>query len=114
MLRALLATVALALAMPAAGQVPGGLTGEREDGYLGALPTASADVRRRVAAINLKRRSLYSNLAARKGVSPQEVGLTAACTTLARVGVGELYFTSAGGWQRRSAGQAAPRPAYCG
>ena len=113
-MRTILAAAALALAMPAGAQVPGGEVGERFDGYLGALPTASPAVRRQVAAINLKRRSLYSNLAARKGVSPQEVGLTAACTTLARVGIGELYFTSEGGWQRRAAGQPAPRPAYCG
>jgi uncharacterized protein YdbL (DUF1318 family) len=113
-IRLVLAATALALATPAGGQVLGGQAGERFDGYLGVLPTASAAVRRQVAAINLKRRLLYSNLAASKGVSPQEVGLTAACTTLARVGVGELYFTSAGGWQRRAAGQAAPRPAYCG
>lgn len=113
-MRAILAAVALTLAMPASGQAFGGQAGERFDGYLGVLPTAPAQVRRQVAAINLKRRSLYSNLAASKGVSPQEVGLTAACTTLARVAVGELYFTNEGGWQRRAAGQAAPRPAYCG
>lgn len=114
MMRPVLAAVALALAMPAAGQATGPLTGEREDGYLGVLPTAPLAVRRQVNAINLKRRSLYSNLAARKGVSPQEIALTAACTTLARVQVGELYFTSATGWQRRAAGQAAPLPSYCG
>lgn len=113
-MRAILAAAALALAMPASAQLLGGQAGERFDGYLGVLPTASPALRRQVAAINLKRRSLYSNLAASKGVSPQEVGLTAACTTLARVGVGELYFTNEGGWQRRAAGQTAPRPAYCG
>ncbi len=114
MIKLVLAAAALVLAGPAGGQMLGGQAGEREDGYLGVLPTAPPAVRRQVAAINLKRRSLYSNLAASKGVSPQEVGLTAACTTLARVAVGDLYFTNATGWQRRSAGQAAPRPAYCG
>lgn len=97
----------------AAAARSGGTVGERFDGYLGIVGDPGDAVRRQVTAINIKRRSLYSSLAARKGVSPQEVGLTAACTTLSRVAVGELYFTQAGGWQRREAGKAAPVPPYC-
>lgn len=91
-----------------------GQVGERFDGFLGFVGSPSDALRRQVGAINIKRRSLYAGLAARKGVSPEEVGLTAACTTLARVAVGEVYFTADGGWQRRAPGQAAPIPAYCG
>ncbi|WP_051504399.1 YdbL family protein [Sphingomonas jaspsi] len=98
---------------PVAAARSGGTVGERFDGYLGIVGDPGDSVRRQVAAINIKRRSLYSSLAARKGVSPQEVGLTAACTTLSRVAIGELYFTQSGGWRRRDAGQAAPVPAYC-
>ena len=81
---------------------------------ISALPApSSAPVRSQVATINIQRRSLYSNLAASKGVSPQDVGITAGCQLLARVGVGEAYMLGDGAWRRRAAGQAAPVPDYC-
>jgi uncharacterized protein YdbL (DUF1318 family) len=90
-----------------------GLIGERYDGYLGlASANVSADVRRQVGAVNIRRRALYSNLAARKGVTPEEVGVTAACSLLRRVGVGEYYLLGQGGWRRLAAGQSAV-PNYC-
>jgi uncharacterized protein YdbL (DUF1318 family) len=90
-----------------------GLIGERYDGYVGLVnPNASAEVRRQVAALNIRRRSLYSNLAARKGVSPEEVGITAACSLLRRIGAGEYYLLGQGGWQRAVAGRS-PLPSYC-
>jgi len=108
---------ALLLAAPAAAQTPfyAGKTikitvGERYDGYLGVVGVASGAVRSQVATINIQRRSLYSNLAARKGVSPQDVGITAGCQLLARVSVGEAYMWADGAWRRRAAGQAAPVP----
>jgi uncharacterized protein YdbL (DUF1318 family) len=90
-----------------------GLIGERYDGYLGIVTAAPTDrLRRDVAAINIRRRSLYSNLAARRGVSPEEVGITAACTLLRRIGPGEFYLLGQGGWRRLAPGQSAA-PAYC-
>ncbi|MFL6730809.1 MAG: YdbL family protein [Sphingomicrobium sp.] len=107
-------------AMPVAAQTPAvdaarasGLVGERYDGYVGLVGNASAAVRTQVSRINLQRRSLYSNLAASKGASPQDVGVTAGCQLLARVGVGEAYMWADGKWRRRVAGQAAPMPDYC-
>ena len=90
-----------------------GQIGERYDGYLGYVSTPSAALRRQVDAVNIRRRSLYSGLAARKGVSPEEVGITAACSLLRRISAGEYYFSGQGGWQRYSPGQAAV-PSYCG
>lgn len=91
-----------------------GLIGERYDGYVGLVTAnAPADLRRQVAALNIRRRSLYSNLAARKGVSPEEVGITAACTLLRRINVGEYYLQGQGGWQRYTPGRS-PVPSYCG
>lgn len=112
MIRLLLSATLVLAGAAAAQESPA--VGERYDGYLGYIGTPGEAVRRQVSAINIKRRSLYSELAVRKGVSPEEIGLTAACTTLSRVAEGGLYFTPAGGWQRRQAGQAAPVPAYCG
>ncbi len=90
-----------------------GSVGERFDGYVGVSGPVSAAVRNQVAAINIKRRSLYSSLAAQKGVSPSDVGLTAGCQLLARLTVGEAYLLSDGRWRRRSAGEASVAPAYC-
>ena len=63
--------------------------------------------------VDLKRRSLYSQFAASKGVSPQDVGITAGCQLLARVGVGEAYMWADGAWRRRTPGKPAPVPDYC-
>jgi uncharacterized protein len=115
---ALLAIVAAAA--PAAAQTPAvnaaraaGAVGERYDGYVGLAAAVSPALRGQVSSINIQRRSLYSNLAARKGTSPQAVGLTAGCQLLARVGVGEAYLWPDGKWRRRAPGQPAPMPDYC-
>jgi len=119
-MRRLLFTLSLFAVAPAAAQTPAvdaaraaGQVGERYDGYIGVSGTVSAAVRSQVASINIQRRSLYSRLAASKGVSPQDVGITAGCQLLARVGVGQMYMLGDGSWRRRAAGQAAPVPDYC-
>lgn len=90
-----------------------GLIGERYDGYLGlASANVSAELRRQVGAVNIRRRALYSDLASRKGVTPEEVGITAACSLLRRVSVGEYYLLGEGGWRRLAPGQSAV-PSYC-
>jgi uncharacterized protein len=96
------------IAAKRAGQI-----GERYDGYLGYVIAPSPVLRRQVDAVNIRRRSLYSNLAARKGVSPQEVGITAACSLLRRINLGEYYLQGQGGWQRYAPGRS-PVPSYCG
>jgi uncharacterized protein YdbL (DUF1318 family) len=112
--------LAIIIAVPAAAQTPAvdaaraaGVVGERYDGYIGISGAASAAVRSQVATINIRRRSLYSNLAAARGASPQDVGITAGCQLLARVGVGQAYLLADGVWRRRAAGQRAPVPDYC-
>ena len=117
----LLAMASLAAATPAPAQDPAaivqarraGLIGERYDGYLGVVSAnIPAELRRQVGAINIRRRSLYSNLAARRGVSPEEVGITAACSLLRRISVGEYYLPGQGGWRRVTPGRS-PVPSYC-
>ena len=92
----------------------GGLVGERYDGYLGAVGPLSPGLRSQVAAINIKRRALFTGLATQRGVAAHEVGIATACALLGRVAVGEAYLLSEGNWRRRAAGEPAPRPAYCG
>ena len=120
--KCMIAAAALALAAPAMLAAQGsvyaaqaaGTVGERYDGYLGMSGSGGEPLRRQVATVNLKRRSLYSQLAARRGVSPEEVGVTAACQLLARVEVGEAYLLGDNVWRRRHSGESAPRPSYCG
>lgn len=121
-MRAVAAALCLALAAPALGQGSpelaaaraAGVLGERFDGYLGYTAGASERVRREAGAINIKRRSLYSGLAARRNATVQEVGIAAGCELLADVKVGEIYMLNDGAWRRRFAGQAVAVPAYCG
>jgi uncharacterized protein len=112
--------VALLFSAPAAAQTPAvnaaraaGQVGERYDGYLGIAAPVSGQVRSQVATINIQRRSLYNNLAASRGVSPSDVGITAGCQLLARVTVGQAYLLNDGTWRHRAAGQPAPVPDYC-
>lgn len=90
-----------------------GLVGERYDGYLGLAAQTTMAVRQQAAAVNVRRRALYTDLAQRRGVSPQEVGITAGCSLLARVQTGEVYLLQDGVWRRRDAGERAPVPSYC-
>lgn len=116
----LVMALAFAAAAPATAQAPGlagaveaGQVGERFDGYMGFVNAPSPDVRRQVAAINLRRRNLYIELAARRNVTPEAVGLATACELLGRIGIGESYMLKDGQWRRRAQGQPAPVPDYC-
>ena len=119
-MRRLLVALLLIAAAPAAAQTAAvnaaraaGTVGERYDGYLGVNGPVSAAVRSQVANINIQRRSLYSRFAASRGVSPQDVAVTAGCQLLARVAPGEAYMWGDGVWRRRGPGQGAPVPGYC-
>ena len=91
-----------------------GQVGERYDGYLGLATAASPAVQRQVSAINIRRRSLYVDLAKRRGVTPQVAGYATGCELLTRVPVGEAYMLQDGVWRRRQAGQVIAQPSYCG
>ena len=93
--------------------ITAGEVGERYDGYMGTAHEPSPDLRRQVAAINLRRRSLYIELATRRNVTADVIGLTAGCTLLMQLPVGQSYMLKDGIWRRRSAGQPAPVPDYC-
>lgn len=120
MRKAFLLAALLAAAPAAHAQTPAvnaaraaGIVGERYDGFLGFAAPPPAGVRSQVATINIQRRSLYTNLAARRGASPQNVGITAGCQLLSRIGIGQSYMLADGVWRRRAAGQRASVPDYC-
>ena len=92
----------------AAGQV-----GERYDGYMGSVGTPSEGLRREIAAVNLRRRNLYIQLATRRRVTPAVVGITTACELFAQLASGEAYMLADGTWRQRAPGEPAPRPDHC-
>lgn len=118
----MIAIAAASLALPAAAaQNPAtihaarqaGVIGERYDGYMGIVGTPSAEVRRQVSAVNLRRRNLYISLASRRRVNPQVVGIATACELIAGLAPGQFYQLGDGVWRRRIAGQAMALPGYC-
>lgn len=117
----LILVVVAVMAAPAAGQsqlvveaIQSGQVGERYDGYMGFVGLPSPELRRQVSAINIRRRNLYTELAGRRNVTPQLVGMATACQLLTQLATGEAYMLSDGAWRRRAAGQKIPLPNYCG
>ncbi|MBA2636358.1 MAG: YdbL family protein [Sphingomonas sp.] len=90
-----------------------GVIGERYDGYMGFVGTPSAEVRRQVSAVNLRRRNLYIGLASRRAVNPQVVGIATACELIPNLAPGQFYMLEDGVWRRRIARQAVALPGYC-
>lgn len=116
---AALGSLALAplTAQPASGvplAIQSGQVGERYDGYMGFATAPSPEVRRQVAAINLRRRNLYIELAGRRNVTPQVVGIAAGCQLLRQLAPGEAYMLADGVWRRWAPGQPVPVPEHCG
>lgn len=116
---AVLATAALVLTGPVLAQSPvaqamaSGSVGEQSDGYLGVSGTVNADVRAEVDAINIKRRAVYTDLAAKRGVTVADIAAATGCQTLAtRVKAGQVYRIGAGPWQTKGAAPI-PLPDYC-
>lgn len=90
-----------------------GTVGEQSDGYLGIKGSVGADVRSAVDALNIKRRAAYTDLAAKRGVTVQDVAASTGCQTLAsRVQTGQIYKIGSTDWQVKGAGAIA-LPAYC-
>jgi uncharacterized protein len=90
-----------------------GTVGEQADGYLGIKGSVGADVRSAVDALNIKRRAAYTDLAAKRNVTVQDVAASTGCQTLAsRVQAGQIYRVGSGDWQVKGAGAIA-LPAYC-
>jgi uncharacterized protein len=110
---ALLSVAGVAWAQGAVtGAIAAGQVGERADGYLGIRGSVGADVRAEVEQINIKRRALYTQRAAERGVAVEAIAAATACQAMKRVGVGQAYSLG-GGWAVRGAGDPPPQPANC-
>ncbi|QHL90833.1 DUF1318 domain-containing protein [Sphingomonas changnyeongensis] len=120
MMRFALIPVALMVAAPAAAQVAGltavldsGAVGERADGYLGVRSAVDAGIRAQIDQINIKRRALYTEKAAARGVSVEEIAAATGCQTLKRVAPGHAYSLDGTNWRVRGAGDPPPRGLNC-
>ena len=121
-LRWLAGTAFACAALPAAAQpaatlslaIENGQVGERFDGYMGYVVTPTPEVRRQVQAVNLRRRNLYIELAGRRNVTAQVVGVATGCQLLRQLSAGEAYLLQDGVWRRYAAGQPPPVPEQCG
>ena len=92
-----------------------GEVGEQADGYLGLVGTASAAVRAQMEQVNVQRRAYYTDLAARRTATIEEVAAATACQLFAtRVGPGQFYRLPDGVWRRRNGSEPVPRPSHCG
>ena len=91
-----------------------GLVGGRYDGYLGVIASAPPRVRAEVDAVNIRRRSHYTELARSRGVVVDEAGAATACEIFAtRIAPGQYYMLPDNIWRRREGNAPVPRPAYC-
>ena len=95
-----------------AGARASGAVGEQADGYLGFAKTPSAALRAAVDAVNIKRRAVYTDLAAKRGVRIQDVAAARGCDQLRdRVQTGEAYLLPDGTWRTKSG--PITLPSYC-
>lgn len=90
-----------------------GSVGEQADGYLGFVSAPSGDVKAAVDAINIKRRAGYTQIAASRNATVEQVGQTTGCATLRAVKPGQAYKLNGGGWMVRNGGESIA-PDYCG
>lgn len=122
MLRTSLIAALIGLAAPALAQTAdpvveaartAGKVGEQADGYLGLVSGGDADLRARVDQINIKRRAVYTDLAAKRGVTINEVAGATACQLFSdRVGPGQFYRGENGQWTQRQG--TVTMPSFCG
>ncbi|HTG39261.1 YdbL family protein [Sphingomonas sp.] len=98
------ATVAHAQRDPAyAAARAAGQVGERTDGYLGIVGSATPDVRALVNKINIQRKAAYTQ-GAQAGSTVEQFAFVSGCNLIARTQPGEMYQAPGGSWKKRGAG----------
>ena len=80
-----------------------GDVGEKMDGYLGIVGAETAELRRLVNDINIKRRAVYSQRAQATSATLEEYALTAGCQAILATAPGEKYQAPDGSWKTRTA-----------
>jgi uncharacterized protein YdbL (DUF1318 family) len=107
------AGVAMAQTDPAveAARATGGV-GEQPDGYLGFPKPPSAALKAAVDAVNIKRRAIYTDIAAKTGVTVTDAAGATACKLLGtRVEPGQMYKAPSGAWKANNG--SVEKPSFC-
>ncbi len=78
-----------------------GEVGERIDGYLGVVSSASADVRAAVDEINIGRKTVYRNLARDQNVEIKVVARLTGEKLIAQAPGGQYIMDDTGSWSRK-------------
>lgn len=72
------------------------------DGYLGIVGAETAELRKLVNDINIKRRAVYAERAQANKATLEEYALTAGCQAISATVSGEKYQAPDGSWQTRT------------
>ena len=78
-----------------------GKVGEQADGYLGIVSGADASISAAVDDINVGRRSVYSQTAAKSGVTPDAAGQATGAQLIAKTPPGQYIKPLGGSWTRK-------------
>ncbi|MET0546863.1 MAG: YdbL family protein [Caulobacterales bacterium] len=83
--------------------ISAGVIGEQADGYLGVVSGKSADAatKRTMEDTNIKRKTVYTQLAAQKGVTVAQVAAVTAEKQIAKLPAGAYYQDGTGTWVRK-------------
>ena len=93
--------VSAAHAGPLDAEKAQGLVGEQANGYLGVVGSVSADVKRQVDEINLKRRERYREIAKKNGTSLAAVEAIVGEKLIGRAKAGEFVMGADGKWRKK-------------
>jgi uncharacterized protein len=80
-----------------------GLIGEQPDGYLGFVTPPSAEIRRMVEDLNIRRRAAYTERAAAANATVEQFAFTSGCNLVLQTVAGEKYMAPDGTWRTRTA-----------
>lgn len=78
-----------------------GLVGERQDGLLGIVASATPDVTTLVNTVNAERLAKYQAIAAKNGTALDQVQALAGQKLIAGAPAGEYIQNASGGWQKK-------------
>jgi len=78
-----------------------GKVGEQADGYLGIVAGADGTITAAVNTINAGRREVYSQTAAKSGVTPDAAGQATGAQLIAKVPSGQYIKPLGGAWTKK-------------
>ena len=81
-----------------------GQVGEKMDGYLGIIGSATPELRAIVDDLNIKRRAVYAQKAQAQRATVEEYAFTSGCLLISQTRPGEKYQAPDGSWQTRGSG----------